>query len=112
MRQMEPRKTLAGLLVCGAIFAWLAASDLRRNNDELESSVADVEYTAIQLQSDISSLQQDVGENSDSYGGSQAQRIDEAERRASDAESAAEETQIELRRLEREVDYLKIGRGY
>ena len=109
---MEPRKTLTGLLVCVAIFAWLAASDLRLSNNELQGSVGDVEFTVSQLQSDVSGLQQEVGNNARGYGQTQAQRIDEAERRASAAEMLAKETQIELRRLEREVEYLRIGSGY
>lgn len=71
-----------------------------------------VEFVASQLESDVSSLKQDVGDNLGSYGTTQAQRIDDAERRAGDAAQAAEETQSELRRLEREIDYLRIGSGY
>lgn len=114
-RQMQVTKKVSGLVVCAAIIGWLTISDLRQKTADLKSDVDDMGYVATQLEADLSELKNSVGDTTSgfgSFGSNQSDRIEEAERRAREAEYTATEALEQARQLEREVIRLQITRGY
>ena len=111
---MRRNSRFSGIVVCAAIFVWMQLSELRNNSADLESSIEDIEYATSELQSDLSNLKQDVGSEEtqfESYGSSQSERIEEAERRARNAEITAADAYDKIRQVEREMEILRLG-GY